>query len=762
MIDTAPSSTTIGISHTEKNSYGKYSLFASCTRYLEPVLAQEIEKLGGENIKETRAGVSCTGSLETAYSLCLWSRTASRILIKIAEGDVESEEDLYTLSSSVRWDEHFDVSAKFSVSASASHPVIKNDRYAALKIKDGVADYFRGSFGSRPTVDTERPEIRIYGRIEKSAARLYIDLAGESLHKRGYRLDKTEAPLRETTAAAILYKAGWPEIAGRGGVCIDPMCGSGTILIEAALMAFDIAPGVLRKKFGFEKWKKHEAGVWEKLKREASRRKAAGMEGFRGEHGSPLVPIIAGLDKDRSAVQVCRENLRRAGLEKMVQVRESDFRDVAFSKLLPNDSHEGLIAVNPPYGMRLEEQAGVRPLYSDLENWMSREFPGFRAVVLTAGKEAAKYLGLRAEKINVFYNGPVKGALAFFELGGNNIFREYGASGDETSGVQAVANRIRKNRKKLKKYLKEHGISSYRVYDADIPQYSAAIDVYEDTWFVVQEYAPPKTVDPEKAEIRLKEILEAVEICFETTSETVFLKQRRRQRREGQYEKNESPGGPKRGVYNIVREGGLQFFADFSRYIDTGIFLDHRITRDLVRRNAEGRRVLNLFAYTCTASVYAVDGGAESVTSVDASSTYLEWGKKNFQLNNISLGRHSFIRQDAMEFLQTQLEKDGRDGKEEFKFGLVFIDPPTFSNRKDSPVDFEVQRDHVTLISRAAELLEPGGLIIFSNNFRRFVLSPDIEEKFSVREVSAETLPVDFERNPKIHGTWTIQKKKFR
>ncbi|MFO7850600.1 MAG: bifunctional 23S rRNA (guanine(2069)-N(7))-methyltransferase RlmK/23S rRNA (guanine(2445)-N(2))-methyltransferase RlmL [Spirochaetia bacterium] len=744
-----------------RNPANHYSLFASCTRYLEPILAREIEELGGENIKETRAGVSCTGSLETAYTLCLWSRTASRILLKLAEGEVDSEEDLHTLSSAVRWDEHFDVKAKFSVSASASHPVIKNDRYAALKIKDGIADYFRGSFGSRPTVDTERPDIRVYGRIEKTTATLYIDLAGESLHKRGYRLEKNEAPLRETTAAAILYKAGWPEIARKGGVCMDPMCGSGTIIIEAALMAFDIAPGVLREKFGFEKWRKHDAGAWEKLKNEASRRKTAGIEAAQadtaqaGEAQGVGAPTILGSDKDRSAVEVCRGNLRRAGVEMMVQVRESDFRELSLSKLFKNSPSEGLIVVNPPYGIRLEDQAGVRPLYSDLGSWMSREFPGFKAVVLTAGKEAAKYLGLRADKINVFYNGPVKGALAFFELGGNNIFREYGASGDETSGVQAVANRIRKNRKNLKKYLKKQGISCYRVYDADIPQYSAAIDVYEDTWYVVQEYAPPKTVDPEKAEIRLKEILEAVEICFETTSDMIFLKQRRRQRREGQYEKKNSRGG-----YNIVREGGLQFFTDFSHYIDTGIFLDHRITRDMIRRNAEGRRVLNLFAYTCTASVYAADGGAKSVASVDASGTYLEWGKKNFQLNNIPMIKHNFIRQDAMEFLRAQLDESGMGGSQAQKYGLIFIDPPTFSNRKDSPVDFELQRDHESLIERAAELLEPEGLIIFSNNFRRFVLSPLIEEKFLVREISEETIPKDFERNSRIHRTWIIQKKR--
>jgi 23S rRNA (guanine2445-N2)-methyltransferase / 23S rRNA (guanine2069-N7)-methyltransferase len=394
--------------------------------------------------------------------------------------------------------------------------------------------------------------------------------------------------------------------------------------------------------------------------------------------------------------------------------------------------------------------------------WMKSAFPDYRAAVLTAGKEAAKYLGLRADRVYSFYNGNVKAALGIFELTEDNRFHRYtpgppGASPadkppkitvseDETSGVKSVANRIGKNRRTLRKYLKNRGIRCYRVYDADIPQYAAAVDVYEDTYFVIQEYAPPKTVDPEKARYRLGEITEAVIGEFGADRRCVFVKQRRRQKGKQQYGKHGEGG-----EFYVVGEGGLKFFVNFTDYLDTGLFLDHRITRDMIRTFAGDRRVLNLFAYTCTASVYAADGGARHVDSVDTANTYLEWGKKNFGLNKIPLERASFIRSDALEFLR---ERAG--GGE--SYGLIFIDPPSFSNRKDSPEDFDVQGAHEELIERAWGLLERGGRLIFSTNYRDFEMSARIEAELPAREITAETIPKDFERNRKIHRAWIMEK----
>ncbi|MGC9313714.1 MAG: class I SAM-dependent methyltransferase, partial [Sediminispirochaetaceae bacterium] len=315
---------------------------------------------------------------------------------------------------------------------------------------------------------------------------------------------------------------------------------------------------------------------------------------------------------------------------------------------------------------------------------------------------------------------------------------------DETTGVPMIVNRLKKNRRLLKKFLAREGVSCYRIYDADIPQYSAAIDIYEDAYAVIQEYAPPKTVDQDRAARRLQEIVAAVPLCFPIEPNHIYLKQRKRQKGDRQYGKL-----GQEGEFYIVREGGLKFFVNFSDYLDTGIFLDHRPTRDLIRRRAEGARVLNLFAYTCTASVYAADGGAARTVSVDTSATYLDWGRKNFGLNRIPVEPHLFQRQDSLEFLRTDVDR----------YDLIFIDPPTFSNRKGAPDVFDVQRDHGMMIDLAVQRLAPGGLIVFSNNFRRFAMDPGLEERLLVEEISRDTIPADFGRNPKIHRTWLIRKR---
>jgi len=791
-----------------------YRIFLPCARYLEPVVAGELSELGLTEVKETKAGVSCSGTHEDLYRICLWTRAASRVLLLLAEGPAATEEELYETAASIDWDRHFAPEKSLSVAASSAKSALHNTNYAALKIKDGIVDTFRRRCGTRPSVSTEDPDIRFYGRIERDRLKLYLDASGEALHKRGYRLEKTEAPLRETAAAAMLLKAGWPDIAADGGVFLDPMCGSGTLAIEAGLMATGTAPGLLRDSFGFESWKGHDPKLWQRVREEAeiSRASARSPVSTPSRRTSQPqasthenLPIIHASDEDPRAVEVCRENVRRAGLDELISVRVSDFRELDTRELLsigkPAGERRaatgqqrtgagqrrplGLVACNPPYGIRLEDENKVRWLYEEFGGWLKSSCEGCRAAVLTAGKDAARYLGLRAERVLKFYNGSIEGALALFELDEKNEFRPYvtkenpaastvagpascsvagstaagsasgptaggGAGsgiapqvGDETSGVQSIVNRLRKNLRNLKKYLKRRDISCYRIYDADIPQYAAAVDVYEDTYFVIQEYAPPKTVDEESAAFRLRELTQAVVTFFRADESYVFVKQRRRRRGGEQYEKLSAEG-----EFYIVKEGGLRFFVNFTDYLDTGLFLDHRIAREMIRERAEGRDVLNLFAYTCTASVYAAAGGAASVVSVDTSNTYLEWGRKNFGLNRLGTDDAYFVREDAVEYLR----RHSAGG-----FGLIFIDPPTYSNRKEATADFDVQRDHEELILRAAELLAPDGSILFSNNFRRFELSPRIEEELSVRDVSQETVPKDFSRNAKIHHAWIIE-----
>ncbi len=743
----------------------RYRLFASCVRYLEAILLEELKELGAEEAVERRAGVSFRGDLETAYRVCLYSRTASRVFLQLAEGRANTEAELYDTAANVPWSEHFSLQKKFSVSVHAVKSSIRNESFAARKIKDAVADSFRRQSGERPSVDSVRPDIRIHGMIEGPALILSLDLSGESLHRRGYRTEKTEAPLRETSAAAMLLKAGWPAILKEGGTLIDPMCGSGTLAVEAALMLSDTAPGLLRPRFGFESWKGHDELLWKGLKEEAKEKSL--RRNKEGDGDRRPQPAVYASDIAPKAVEICRRNLRRAGMEAFVEVKCGDFRDIPVEEVRGSAT---LIATNPPYGVRISEEDEVRELYSDFGRWMSEKFSGCRAAVLTGGKEAAKYIGLRAQRVVNFYNGRIEGALALFSLSEDNRFREYipkaeknkrqpRRSGlqspsarpsenenDQSRGVNEVLNRIEKNRRRLKKYLQKEGISCYRIYDADIPQYAAAIDVYEDRYFVVQEYAAPKTVDPQRAESRLKEIEEAVAAAFGADRRHIYVKQRKRQRGGEQYHRYD-----RRGERYIVNEGGLRFFVNFTDYLDTGLFLDHRSTRGMLRRLSRGKKMLNLFAYTCSAGIYAAAGGAAAVDSVDTATTYLEWGKLNFRLNGfeqgVDAGSYTFIRRDAMDFL--------RDAG---SYGLIFIDPPTFSNRKGAERDFDVQRDHPELLRRAYELLEPGGTVIFSNNYRDFVLDEQLRVSCGLRELSGETIPEDFLRNRKIHRAWIGEK----
>ena len=715
------------------------SLFVTCTRYLEELLADELKFLKAGEIKINRAGVSCAADLETAYRICLWSRIAGRVLLKLSDFEIDTEQDLYQGALSVEWNSHFSEENTFMVDATLVRSFMKNENFTALKVKDAVADYFRNRTGRRPSVDTSSPDIRISAHVDQNSASLYLDLSGDSLFKRGYRLESTKAPLRENSAAAMLAKAGWKDLAEGGTFFLDPMCGSGTLLIEAALMAGDCAPGLIRKKFGFSKWKPHEPELWARLVQEARQRRETGF--------GQLPPLFAA-DIDPLAVAACRGNIGRAGLEGKVQLSVTDFRQFD-CRVLPR--RPGFIAVNPPYGVRLENKESVRNLYQDFGRWMQSNFTDSTAAVLSPDKETAKCIGLRADRLNTFYNGNLKIQLALFTLSSRNVYVEQAPQekpsqmgDDETTGIRMIVNRLKKNKRILKKYLASGEVSCYRIYDADIPQYSAAIDIYEDTYAVVQEYAAPKTIEQEKAAHRLREILEAVPHCFSIQPDNIFLKKRQRQRGEKQYEKL-----AQQGEFYIIREGGLKFFVNFSDYLDTGIFLDHRMTRDLIRRRSMGARVLNLFAYTCTASVYAADGGAVRTVSVDTSAKYLEWGRKNFGLNRIPEGPHLFQRQDCLDFLRTDIDQ----------YDLIFIDPPTFSNRKGAEDVFDVQRDHVRMIDLAARRLSSDGVILFSNNFRKFLLDPDLEVRYVVENISMETIPRDFERNSKIHRVWLIRRK---
>jgi 23S rRNA (guanine2445-N2)-methyltransferase / 23S rRNA (guanine2069-N7)-methyltransferase len=710
--------------------------FATAPRGVESLLAAELRALGAEVIAETGSGVSFRGSLETGYRACLWSRLASRILLPLARFPAITPEEVYSGAASISWGDHLESDGTLTVDCSLRHSPLTHSHYASLKVKDAVVDQFRDACGVRPSVARERPDLRINLHLERTEGVLSLDLSGESLHRRGYREEGMAAPLKENLAAAILLRCNWPEIAAAGGGLVDPMCGSGTLPIEAALIAADIAPGLTREHFGFFAWLGHDASLWERLLEEARGRR---------EQGLAALPPIAGYDADPRAIRAALANAARAGLAERISFEQQELSELT----VPPGQEEvpGLLVVNPPYGERLGEMQELKPLYATLGERLRQHFSGWKAAVFTGNPELGKALAMRSRRIHSLFNGALACQLLHFDIDPQWFYREPvtavpGELPRWGEGPQMLANRLAKNLKNLGRWARREGIFCYRLYDADLPEYAVAVDVYQD-WVHVQEYEAPKTIDPKLAATRLQEAMAVIPVALGVAQERVFLKVRRRQKGSEQYRKLDQLG-----EFHEVGEGACRFLVNFTDYLDTGLFLDHRLTRAMIGELSEGKRFLNLFAYTGTATVHAAMGGALSTVTVDMSRTYLGWAKKNMALNGFADRRHEFVQADCLEWLATSRRR----------FGLIFLDPPTFSNSKSVDASFDVQRDHVALLQSTVALLEPEGVLIFSNNNRRFKMDRESLPGLEIEDISRRTIPKDFERSPRIHNCWKIRR----
>ncbi len=712
--------------------------FASAARGLPSILATELHQLGAKKIVPGNTGVTFEGDLETAYRVCLWSRTASRVLLPLTTVKAENPEQLYAEAKAIRWEKHLHSSGTFAIDVRASNASIQHSKYAALTLKDAVADRFREQFDERPSVDLETPDIRIQLQLLRDRARLSLDLSGSSLHRRGYRVEGVVAPLKENLAAALLLEAGWPGIARNGGALLDPMCGSATLLIEGALIAADIAPGLYRDYFGFIGWRRHEEETWQRLLSEAKERRETGLKSL---------PPIVGYDKTFAAIEAAEDNIFQAGLQDIISVSQQNLEQT-----LPQPpAAYGLVATNPPYGERLGEVEALQSLYARLGEAMRTTLSGWQLAMISANTELAARLGMNGRKPITFYNGPIECRLFRYDAVGEATQASIEPYTELSDGAQMFANRLRKNLKNLGKWAEREGISCYRVYDADLPEYALAVDLYQGDklWAHVQEYQAPKSVDPDKAAQRLQEALAALPQILDIPQQQIFFKVRRKQKGSAQYEKL---AGSKR--FHEVREGSCRLLVNFSDYLDTGLFLDHRPTRQMIEERARGKHFLNLFAYTGAATVHAAMGRAKSTTTVDMSNTYLEWAQRNMKLNGFSDKAHRFIQADCTAWLEQEAKRPSAK-----QYDLIFLDPPTFSSSKRMASNFDIQRDHVALIRNAVTLLADGGLLVFSNNFRRFKLDKTALADLRIEEISGKTVPKDFSRNPHIHHCWLIHKQ---
>ena len=742
-------------------------------------MARELAALGASDARERSTGVTFSGDLSVAYRACLWSRVANRVFLELGQFDVADAEGFYSAAREIDWTEHLGPNATLACDFSGHHPAITHTHFGALKLKDAIVDSVRASRAWRPSVELEQPSVRVHAHAHGNTITVSLDLSGESLHRRGYRGAAGEAPLKENVAAGVLLRAGWPELAADGAEFLDPMCGSGTFVIEAALIASDRAPGLDREYFGFLGWAGHEVDTWERLYEEARARARAGAEAAVGRG---LEGAIRGQDRDFAAVRNARANAERAGVQRLVafEVRplaeakpgarkavaaegEAAEGEVADGEAPVRPSlPTGLLCTNPPYGIRLEDRDTARAVHRELGAVLRERFQGWTAAVLTGAPELGLELGIRAHRTHTVWNGAIECRLLRMKVDTDSA-REPGRLGKgditnlrESPGAQMFANRLAKNLKKQQTWAQRSGVTCYRLYDADMPEYAFAIDVYrtigeaaadEALWLYVQEYAAPAEIELEAVRKRRGEALSTLSDVTGVDPDHVRVRTRRKNKRGEQYSKVQE-----RESYHVVMENGLKFLVNFDDYLDTGLFLDHRTTRGLLRAAASGKRFLNLFAYTCTASVYAAAGGAVSTTSVDMSNTYLNWAQRNFELNGLSPERHGLVQADC----RVWLEEAGRRRE---RYDLIFIDPPTFSNSKRMEGVFDVERDHPEFIEGCMRVLALDGLVVFSTNSQRFRLDESLSQRYDIRDISGKTLPRDFERNPRIHKCFEIRVK---
>ena len=712
-------------------------LFATTARGFEELLKSELTELGAQDAKVAQGGVHYWADDETLYRTLLWSRLSSRILLPIVQAKVFSDLDLYSAVVGVNWLDYFDEKVHFFVDFNGTNQEIRHTQFGAMRVKDGIVDYFERHGLARPNVDKEQPDIRIHAYLNRDDVVLSLDLSGDALHMRGYREDTGKAPLRETLAAAIVLRSGWQ----KGTPLVDPMCGSGTLLIEAAQMEAQIAPQLYRLHWGFNFWQGHNQVAWEKVKEEA-------LALAEAEKQRENPPHFYGFDLDHRVLQKAKQNAKNAGVAHLMQWQQGD---VAAIKN-PSPNVAGTVICNPPYGERLGTTPALIALYSVFGQRLKQQFAGWNASIFSGEPSLLDCLRLRSHRQFKAKNGPLDCVQKNYQIAERieQSAVENALEFDRTSSVTSevavdFANRLQKNIKKIEKWAKQQGLDAYRLYDADLPEYNLAVDRYADH-IVVQEYAAPKNIDENKARQRLLDAVNATLNVTGIETNKLILKVRKKQKGTNQYEKLAN-----KGEYFYVNEYGAKLWVNLTDYLDTGLFLDHRLTRKMLGEMAQGKDFLNLFAYTGSATVHAALGKAKSTTTVDMSNTYLNWAEQNLLLNDIEGKQHKLIQADCLQWL----EKCDR------QFDLIFVDPPTFSNSKRMEDSWDVQRDHIKLMTNLKRILRPNGTIVFSNNKRGFKMDfAKLEELgLSAVEISHKTLPLDFERNKQIHNCWLVTLK---
>ncbi|MEE4298986.1 MAG: bifunctional 23S rRNA (guanine(2069)-N(7))-methyltransferase RlmK/23S rRNA (guanine(2445)-N(2))-methyltransferase RlmL [Pseudomonadales bacterium] len=715
---------------------GPADVFVRCPRHLEDLLAGELAALGIEDVQLRTGGVAVRVELAMAVRICLHSRIATRVLWPFASFEAPDADALYAGAAQVDWDRYVRGLPRLAVGFDGTSRTLRHTRFSAQRVKDAVVDGLRTARAARPDVDARDPEFQLQAVLHRGRVTLHLDLAGTALHRRGWRRDGGEAPLKENLAAALLLRGGWR--VGTTDWLVDPMCGSGTLLVEGALLAAGLPPGLGRPHFGFEAWTGAPEGLRAELEAEWD--------------GPVCAPRLFGRDLDPEQLARARAHLEAAGAGERFEA-EIDLAVSQVARLPALPGPIGLVASNPPYGVRLEDSGQIGQLGVTLRR-LAPDAPV--ALLVAPGREAGprslETLLLRLDLPRLERHPCRNGALEAAMLVGRVEARGEGSTdapdGPALEHAAMFANRIRKNRKRLARFAQRVGTDALRLYDRDLPEYGLVVDRYGDD-LVVQEFRPPATVDPVLAARRRDAALARLPEATGVPPERIHFRERRRQRPDSQYDVQAREADRRE-----VREGAARLLVNLSDYLDTGLYLDSRGVRrrlhdDFAR--LAGGRFLNLYAYTCTATVQAALGGAQESLSVDLSPTYLRWGAEQCRRNGLDGARHRQVQADVLPWLRG-------DGRASGRFDRVLLDPPTFSNSARTEQDLDLQRDQGALLDAATERLAPGGELLFVVHARRFRLDWAPPAGFELEEITRHTLDEDCARGRPAHRCWVVRR----
>jgi len=712
-------------------------LIATSTFGLEAVVARELAALGYEGRPTQTGRIEFVGDGEAVARANLWLRSADRVLIRVGRLEARDFDTLFEAVQALPWEDWIPANGCFPVSGRSVKSKLSSVPAVQRCVKKAIAIRLLEAHHT-PQLPESGPEVAVEVALLKDVATLTIDTSGQGLHRRGYRDLTGTAPLRETLAAALVQLSFWN---GQRPL-VDPFCGSGTICIEAAMIGRNIAPG-LHRNFAAESWPAIDTATWQRARDEANQ-----------AVGDDLAEPIVGSDIDTNALTMAQRHAIRAGVADSIR-----FQKVPFAELASTRKH-GCLITNPPYGERVDQLHEVTDLYHSMP-LILRRLPTWSFFVLTSWKDFERLTGRQADRRRKLYNGTIQ--CTYYQFHGPKPNGDAPTSGpseaveethaatpqvfgglDNKAKQQAdiFANRLRKMDRHRRRWPKRRGITCYRVYNRDVPDVPLMVDRYEDCLHI-GEYQRPHDRSPAEHADWLDLMVRTAQLVLDVPKDRTFVKHRRPQRGVMQYDRVGETS-----FRRIAAEGGLRFEVNLSDYIDTGLFLDHRITREMVRLESADRHVLNLFAYTGAFSVYAAAGGARKITSVDLSGTYLDWARHNVEINDLPSERHAFVRADAVDFVMGHRRQQ--------EYDLVIVDPPTFSNSKRTEGDWDIQRHHGQLLSSICQIMKPGGIIFFSTNFRRFKLDTDALPGLRFDEISDRTVPEDF-ANKRTHRCWRME-----